>query len=192
MNEVDEIKRRMRQRQNKPLNDRHFKKIYNGMIKLMVAIMVIIGAMTYLKIEPSKLSIKNFLLDELKIQNKAYQLIEWLKPLLQLDELDLITSSPITYVNINNNNFSSASNEILTLDKGSVVFIGHQEILGDYIIIQGISGVKITYGSVENCSLKLNDLVEKNTLIGSYSDSLILIFEYDGKEITYEQAKQYF
>ena len=43
MNDIDEIRRRMEKRRahrHPVLTDRHFSKIYNGMIKAMVALLV--------------------------------------------------------------------------------------------------------------------------------------------------------
>ena len=105
--------------------------------------------------------------------------------------MDLPVSQIPEYQLIDKNYFQSNSNEVKILDEGTVVYVGHQDILNDYVIIQGVSGIKITYGKLTNNNLKLYDYVHVGEVIG-YDKNLILVFEYEGKEISYEQAKQYF
>lgn len=190
MNEVDYIKKRMQQRKQNTLNDNNFKKMYNSMIKLMVTIMIGIGTLTYFKTRPDHLELKKLLTQDFDFNKISQDITKWFSPFLQLEKLEEVANT-IEYELIDKNNFKSNSNEVCILDEGTVVYVGNQEILQDYVIIQGVSGIKITYGKLSECNLKLYDYVHVGDIIGAYNENLILVFEYEGKEISYEQAKQY-
>lgn len=192
MNEVDYIKKRMKQRKQHTLNDQNFKCMYNSMIKLMVAMMIGIGTLTYFKADPNNLELKKLLTQDFDFSKISSNITKWISPFLHLDKMDLPVSQIPEYQLIDKNYFQSNSNEVKILDEGTVVYVGHQDILNDYVIIQGVSGIKITYGKLTNNNLKLYDYVHVGEVIGAYDKSLILVFEYEGKEISYEQAKQYF
>ena len=50
MSELDEVRKRMNRRKgNQPLTDYHFKKLYNGMIRFMVMIVVILSSLIIVK-----------------------------------------------------------------------------------------------------------------------------------------------
>ena len=70
MNDIDEIRRRMEKRRahrHPVLTDRHFSKIYNGMIKAMVALLVGIAICAYVKVSPNGDYIKDYVLNDLQL-----------------------------------------------------------------------------------------------------------------------------
>ncbi len=191
MNEVEYIKRRMKQRKKHVLNDRHFKKFYNLTIKIMVAMVIGISTMTYFKIHPNHTMLKQFLFQNIEMEQFKQTFTKWLMPFLKLESFDIPVVERVDYQHIEKNLYKSNSNEVKTLDEGTVVYIGNQDILGNYLTIQGISGVKITYGKISHLDMELYDYVKMNETIGSYDENIMIIFEYGGKEISYEEAKQY-
>lgn len=79
---------------------------------------------------------------------------------------------------------------ISTLNSGILVFLGEKEDYGNVAIIQGIDGVDIWYGNIENVNLSLYDYVEKGALLGSaHSEEIYLIFQKDGQYLEYEEYK---
>ncbi len=75
-----------------------------------------------------------------------------------------------------------------SLQSGLVVFIGDKEGYGNTVTIQGVDGIDIWYGNVENVSVKLYDYVELGTPIGSAIDNnLYLVYKKDGAILNYEE-----
>ena len=74
-----------------------------------------------------------------------------------------------------------------SLTSGVVVFSGEKDGYGNTVIIQGIDGVDIWYGNLENVSVTLYDYIEEGTVIGSIKDEfLYLVIKKDNEFIKYE------
>ena len=74
-----------------------------------------------------------------------------------------------------------------SLASGVVVFLGEKDGYGNTVIIQGIDGVDIWYGNLENVSVTLYDYIEEGTVIGSIKDEfLYLVIKKDNEFIKYE------
>ncbi len=72
-------------------------------------------------------------------------------------------------------------------EEGMIVYIGEKEHYGNVVIIEGIDGIDIWYGNMENISPKLYDYVEKNAYLGTTKDgTLYLAFQKDGQFLDYE------
>ena len=64
------------------------------------------------------------------------------------------------------------------IENGIVVYIGQMEDYGDVVIIEGIDGVDIWYGNLDNISVSLYDYVTKGSYLGEVKDNnLYLVFE---------------
>ncbi len=73
------------------------------------------------------------------------------------------------------------------ITSGVVVFSGEKDNYGNTVIIQGIDGVDIWYGNLENVSVSLYDYIEANTVIGETKDEyLYLVIKKDNEYIKYE------
>ena len=76
---------------------------------------------------------------------------------------------------------------IYNITSGMVVFIGEKEGYGNTVIVQGVDGVDIWYGNLENVSVKLYDYLDKQTVLGqTKDDSLYLVIKKDNVAIKYE------
>lgn len=75
-----------------------------------------------------------------------------------------------------------------SLQSGLVVFIGEKEGYGNTVTIQGVDGIDIWYGNIENVSVSLYDYVELGTPLGSTIDNnLYLVYKKDGVILNYEE-----
>lgn len=74
------------------------------------------------------------------------------------------------------------------LDTGMVVFVGEKENFGNTVIVEGVDGVDVWYGNLENINVKMYDYVEKGFALGNTSsDKLYLVFKKDGENYDYEK-----
>ena len=84
----------------------------------------------------------------------------------------------------------SVSNNLLVpiLESGMVVFVGEKENYGSTVIVEGVDGVDVWYGNLENINVQMYDFVEKGSALASTSsDKLYLVFKKDGENIDYEK-----
>lgn len=192
MNDIDYIKRRMKARKHKPLNDHHFKRFYGFMMKVMVSVMLCVGVMTYVKVWPNEKVLKSFMSENLNFNTWFASVGSYFAPFFKAKTNDMPVSKTVNYQWIEKNEYKSGSNQVDILCEGTVIFKGNQKLLNDYVTIQGINGLKITYGNVQDLSVNLYDYVHIGDVIGVYNEKVYLIFEYENKEITYDEAKHYF
>lgn len=74
------------------------------------------------------------------------------------------------------------------IEEGMVVYLGEKENYGNVVIIEGIDGIEIWYGNMENTTVKLYDYVNKNTYLGQTSDNnLYLVFSKNGEFLNYKE-----
>ncbi len=86
---------------------------------------------------------------------------------------------------------TAKGNTISALNSGILVFLGEKENYGNVAIVQGIDGVDIWYGNIENVNYSLYDYVEKNALLGSAKeDNIYFVIQKDGQYLNYEEYKK--
>lgn len=74
------------------------------------------------------------------------------------------------------------------LEEGMVVYIGEKENYGNVVIIEGVNGIDIWYGNMENTTVKLYDYVEKNNYLGQTKDNnLYLVYSKEGTFLDYKE-----
>ena len=73
------------------------------------------------------------------------------------------------------------------IESGIVVYNGNMENYGNVVIIEGIDGVDIWYGNINNINVKLYDYVNKGDFLGETIDNnLYLVFEKDKDYLKFE------
>ena len=82
----------------------------------------------------------------------------------------------------------SVSNNYLVpaIQSGIVVFIGDKDDYGKTIIVEQTDGVDVFYSNINEAKVSLYDYVDKGTSIGEVNNSLILLFQKEGKIIDYK------
>ena len=192
MNDLDEIRKRMSKRKGVKtrLNDNHFKKIYNAMIKMMVAMIVVVSMFAYVKVSPNGEYIKEYIFNDLNF----YQVATWVKGYLGMedksDQVINMTDS-VSYTQIKDNYYKNQTNEVLNFDKGRVVYIGKQDILGQYVTVLLDNNIEVTYGQLDDVFVGLYDYVDHATILGTYNKQVMLIFTQGEKEIDYATFEDY-
>lgn len=163
-----------------------------ALTKILLAIIFLLVSLIFINVnDESKLLYKKTIL------NNYFNHGIFLKKYNQLfrinNKLDDITVSSLSKANDYENyldgvliSYNDYEN-IYAINSGIVVFQGNKENFGNTIIIQGIDGVDVWYGNINNTGYKLYDYVDKNTIIGTPNHNKLYIkIEKDGKVLNYQ------
>lgn len=192
MNDLDRVKRRIQERKRTTLNDRHFHSFFKFGIALMVMVLIVVASKTGFKMNTYLQTTYDHVLEEWTKLPISIMISDFFDPYFKKEETSLVVNQIENYQWVEKNLYTNSSNEVRALEEGTVIVIDQQDLLGKYIIVQGKSGIKTTYGLLENVEIQLYDYLHPGDLIGSYQSNVILIFDYQGKEIAYEEAKKIF
>lgn len=192
MSEIDEIKKRMEKRKGRhyhTLTDHHFLKLYNGMIKCMVVLLVGVAVCSYVKVSPNGTYVKDFIFNDLHFN----EMTKWINHQIlsfQNKEDTTTVSKQVGYTQIEDNFYTNQSNEVLNFDKGRVIYVGQQDILGQYVTVLLENNVEVTYGQLTDVFVGLYDQVDAATILGTYQDKVMIIFTQGEKEIDYSTFEE--
>ena len=180
MSELDEVKRRI-ERRKRPLTNYHFNKLYNGMIRMMVLIAVVIGSMIVM----NSPDIEN------QVFNNQYvkQFVSFVSKSVQsfLPE-DSEVSQIMTYQKVKDDYYASDSNQIAAFCKGKVIQVKkNDDLLGNYIVVLDEKDVEITYAHLDNIQVKQFQEIKKDDVLATYNKQFQMTFEHLGNEITYQE-----
>ncbi len=192
MNEIDEIKKRIRIRKNqkRQLTDYHFKRLYNGMIKTMVVLLVVVTIGAYVKVSPNGTLIKDYIFNDQNFK----QSINWIQTqfhaLLNKDN-SVLVSKKVSYTHLKDNYYTNQSNEVLNFEKGRVIYVGEQNMLGQYVTVLLENNVEVTFGNMNDVFVNLYDQVDAATILGTYQDKVLIVFTQGEKELDYETFEEF-
>ena len=80
---------------------------------------------------------------------------------------------------------------IKAISSGLLVYMGEKQGYQNTYIMQGVDGVDIWYGNINNTNFKLYDYIEEGQILGESMDNYYnLVFIKDGKPISYEDYFQ--
>lgn len=107
------------------------------------------------------------------------------------DNTKVVSSEKMVYSKIEKENDGyvlTVSDEFLanSIKSGIVIEKKKNETYKNIIKIQDKDGLNITYGFLDEVEVDLYDYVEKGEILGKTSKKLYLIFEKDGKYLSYE------
>lgn len=72
------------------------------------------------------------------------------------------------------------------IKSGIVVFIGNKDNYGNTVIIEQVDGVDVWYGNVDNLNVSLYDYVNKGEFLGEANKNLYMVFQKEGKYLSYK------
>ncbi|MDE6952513.1 MAG: M23 family metallopeptidase [Erysipelotrichales bacterium] len=192
MSEIDEIKRRMekrRARRHPTLTDHHFLKIYNAMIKCMVVLLVGVSVGAYVKVSPNGEEVKNYIFNDLHLNEASRWFQSQLSRFIGEDE-SVVVSHNVNYTHIKDNFYTNQTNEVLNFSKGRVIYVGKQELLGNYVTVLLENNIEVTYGQLTDVFVSTYDQIDASTIIGTCNDKVMIIFTQGEKEIDYETFEE--
>lgn len=195
MNDLDKVRKRMKQRHGryrphvKNRHDRSFHRLYRFMIHSMLSMVLALSLLTYIKAYPQDIYVRQFILQETHFKTLSSWINTHIFSYWQDDSSDVIpVSGWVNYEWIEGNYYRHSTNQVVSINQGTVQFKGNQPILEDYIIVLQDDGIRVVYGHLNDIQVDVYDRVERGTLLASYQDRIMLIFEKGNQEITYEQA----
>ena len=72
------------------------------------------------------------------------------------------------------------------IERGVVVYVGEKEGYGSVVIVEGSNGIDIWYGNMDNVMVKVYDMVESGSYLGSVMDNkLYLVYTKDNEFLNY-------
>ena len=193
MNEIDEIKRRMEKRrahQHPTLTDLHFSRLYNGMIKCMVVLLVGVAICAYVKVSPNGEYIKDYVLNDMHFTELTKWVNNQLLSFNKKNDNAATVSSQVSYKNIKDNYYTNQSNEVLNFDKGRVIYVGKQDMLGQYVTVLLENNIEVTFGQMTDVFVSAYDQVDAATILGTYQNQVMIIFTQGEKEIDYSTFEE--
>lgn len=113
--------------------------------------------------------------------------------LINFRAVDNITNSdsPVanvpSYVHMGDDKYVNGSSEVKSVDDGVVTYIYSDE-MGYLVIVENDSGFRSVYSNLVDVSVKVNDRVYFDSVIGTVDEEVKIIFSKDNKQITYEQV----
>lgn len=179
MSDIDEVRKRIEKRK-KPLTNEHFNKLYNGMIRIMILMIVVIGSM----IVTNDPQLQSQIFDSRYVKQFVTFISESVYSFLPVDSE---VSTQVSYQHVNGDFYTGEGNQVLALDKGKVITVKkNDEKLGNYIVVLDQQDVEITFGHLQDIQVKLYQEVQAKDILATYDDKFTMTFERLGKTITYQ------
>lgn len=187
MDDLDEIRRRMRQRHHHSqpvLNDRQFNRLYRWMIRLMLAGLLVLGVGTYIRASGQAEALSQWVGEHLSFAK--YQ--DWIDthllsviPFFQSETVPV--NGSVSYEAIDEKYFRAPTSMINAIGEGVVIAVDDQSVT-----VEQTNGVKAVYGDLSEVSVALYDHVKNGDLLGYWESAFSLQFSYEGQAISYEEA----
>lgn len=198
MDELEMIALRHKKRRESNFSEtkKDDKKISKIFTKILLSIILVLGCTIYIKISPENLA--NFKNTVLQSNLMFTKINEWyhnsfgnILPSVTEPNEELVSNNDVV---LDKESYldgykikTSKGSAIPIKESGLFVFQGEKEGYGNVYIVQGVNGIDIWYGNVNDTNLKLYDYVESGTIIGNASeDYYYLVFVKDGEFISYE------
>lgn len=175
------------------------KFIFKAFIKTLIVVVLFLGSLIYIRqSDKNKDNFKKVIYNNSLSFAKIYNLYNrYLGDALPFknsvkDETKVVSYDKISYSNIKkeNNGYMLTVSKDFTLSaikSGIVTEKKSNEKYDTIIKVQDKDGLNISYGCIDKLEVNLYDYVEKGELLGRTNGKLYLIFEKDGKYLSYEE-----
>lgn len=200
MKELDKIKNRIQNRRNGSqeviIDVENIEKKYSKpskFYKVSMFILIIMAMFLSVAIYAKKDENGKFLKDNLGINVNFASFNKTINKLLDFRVVDTLVDKDITvsnipdYVHIGEDIYTNGSSEVNSIDDGVVTYIYNDEN-GYLVIVENDSGIRSVYSSLVDVSVKVNDRIYFDSVIGVVEEKVKIIFSKDNQKITYEQV----
>lgn len=199
-NSFELYKKKLKKENNTEENEGFLRKfLFTVFIKTLIVVVMFLGSLIYIRqSDENKDNFKKFVynnsLSFAKIYNLYNKYLGDVIPFKNIykDNTMVVSNEKMTYSDISkeNNGFIldvSSEYAFSALRSGIVVEKKKNDTYGNMIKIQDKEGLNITYAMASEINVELYDYVEKGELLGKANKKLYLIFEKDGKYLSYEK-----
>ena len=200
MEELERIKNRIQNRRNnsKDVNIEvlEIEKVYSKPSKFYKATMcflVILALFLSVAVYAKKDENGKFLEENLGINinfasfNKIMNKLINFRVVETITTGDAVVSNVPSYLHMGNDVYVNGGSEVKSIDDGVVTYISSDEI-GYLVIVENDSGVRSVYSGLVDVSVKINDRVYFDSIIGAMNEEVKIVFSKNGEKINYEQV----
>lgn len=201
MRELDEIKNRIQNRrcttQEVVIDVEEVARKYSKPSKLYktsMFILVILAMFLSVAVYAKKDENGTFLEEKLGINVNFATFNKVINNLLDfrvVDEIvdDIPVSNVPNYVHMGNDLYVNGGSEVKSVDDGVVTYVYNDE-RGYLVIVENDSGFRSIYSNLVDISVKINDRIYFDSVIGVVEEKVNIVFSKNNEKITYEQVLQ--
>ena len=163
-------------------------KIYKIVMALMVLMAMFLSVAVYAKKDQNGV----FLREKLGINVNFSAFNKTINKMLNFRTIENIANtSPVSnvpnYIHMGDDIYINGSSEVTSIDDGVVTYI-HSDEFGYLVIVEHDSGFRSVYSNLSDVSVKINDRIYFESIIGVVEEQVKIVFSKDNKKITYEQV----
>lgn len=201
MDEIEKIKNRIQNRKvkSKEIDIIEHENIYSKPSKLYKAsmsLLIIMVLFLSVAIYARKDENGKFLQDKLGININFASFNKTLNKLLNFRVVDTFNSTDLavsnipTYIHTGNDLYLGEGSNVKSVDDGVVTYI-HQDSNGYLVIVENDSGFRSVYSNLLDVSVKVNDRIYFDSIIGVAEEKVKIVFSKNNKKLTYEQVLEF-
>ncbi len=191
--------KKLKKKESKENNNVLKSFLFKIIIKSLIIIVIFLASLIFIKQSDEnkavfKKVVYNNSLSFAKIYNVYNKYLGDALPFKNIfkDNTKVVSNDKITYSEIkkeNNGYVLTVPKEFVTssLKSGIVIEKKKNETYDNIIKIQDKDGLNITYGCLDEVEVDLYDYVEKGEILGKTNGKLYLMFQKDGKYLSYEK-----
>lgn len=192
MDEIEKALERHHKRTHKEIHDD--LKISRAFTKILISIILVLSCAIYINLNASN---KSFFQEKVfstslafnKLNNLYHSLFGNILPSVRTASVIKNDNSSTREPYLNGYKISEFKNSpVYSKASGILVYNGEKEWYGNTLIIQGVDGTDIWYGSITDTNYKLYDYIESGTIIGNtINDYYYLVLLKENNYLTYEE-----
>jgi len=200
MEELEKIKNRIQNRRNNSkevdVEVLEMEKIYSKpskIYKVSMCVLIIMALFLSIALYAKKDENGSFLKNTFGINVDFTTFNKTINKLINFRVVDTITTgdAPVSnvpnYVHMGNDLYVNGSSEVTSIDDGVVTYVYSDET-GYLVIIENDSGFRSVYSNLVDVSVKVNDRVYFDSVIGVVEEKVQIVFSKNNEKITYEQV----
>lgn len=200
MRELEEIKNRIQNRRNSSkevdVEIVEIEKVYSKpskIYKIAMFVLIITALFMSVAVYAKKDENGNFLKNTLGINVNFSSFNKVVNSILDFRVVDSITTgdTPVSnvpnYVHMGNDIYVNGGSEVTSIDDGVVTYIYSDES-GYLVIVENDSGFRSVYSNLMDISVKINDRIYFDSIIGVVQEEVKIVFIQNNEKITYEQV----
>ena len=200
MSELDEIKNRIHNRKgrSKEVNvdvvevDKKYSKpskLYKISMCCLILMAMFLSVAIYARKDEEGIILKDKFGININFStfNKTLNKLLNFRAVNTINSGDQLVANVPSYIHTGDDLYISGSSEVKSIDDGIVTYI-YQDETGYLVIIENDSGFRSVYSNILDISVKVNDRVYFDSVIGTVEESVKIVFSKDNQILTYEQV----